>query len=144
MTETVVVGSGAPEDGAQTVAESAHEAAVAEGAVQVQAQQAAESAAEAQAAAEVALAAAEANIQSGAAVEGAVASANESAAVASISAEMVHEALQAQTAAINALAAELKAGRQKPSKDNGDGEPPGDRTPAQKEHFINRKVGRRK
>jgi len=123
MAETVVVGDAGTDEGAQTVAESA---------------------AEAQAAAEIALAAAEANIQSGAAVEGAVASANESAAVASVSAEMVHEALTAQTAAINALAAELKAGRQKPPKETDGGKPPGDSAPAQREHFINRKIGGRK
>ena len=60
MAETVVVGSDGADEGSQSVAESAHQAAVAEGAVAVQAQQAAESAAEATAAAEVALAAAEA------------------------------------------------------------------------------------
>ena len=90
---------------------SAHEAAVAEGATAVIAANAQESAAEASAAAEVALAAAEANIASSDTVVQAAEQATQSAAQAGVNAEMVHEALLAQTRAIAELTAELQASR---------------------------------
>jgi hypothetical protein len=90
---------------------SAHTAAVAEGMTAVQAADAAESAAEAQAAAEVALAAAEENARTAEGVIEATVKAEESAAGAAISAEMVMDALKAQSAAINELREELKASR---------------------------------
>lgn len=90
---------------------SAHEAAVAEGATAVIAANAQESAAEASAAAEVALAAAEANIASSDTVVQAAEQATQSAAQAGVNAEMVHEALLAQTRAITELTAELQASR---------------------------------
>lgn len=100
------------EDTEPTTAEqSAHEAAVAEGATAVQAAVAEEAAAEAQAAAELALDAAKANIETAEGVAEAVAQAQGDAAKASVSAEMVHEALLAQTRAIEELTTELRASR---------------------------------
>ena len=90
---------------------SAHTAAVAEGMTAVQAADAAESAEQAQAAAEVALLAAEENAKTAEAVIEATAQAETSAAAAGISAEMVMDALKAQTTAINELREELKASR---------------------------------
>ena len=132
MADVVVSEGGDTEGGG--VAESAHEAAVAEGASAVLAETAVTASAEAQAAAEIALEAADANISSGQLVEQAVATANESAAVASVSADMVHEALTAQTSAIAALTEELRASR----KSAGNGQAPkaappsGDRAPAKR------------
>lgn len=138
MAETVVVGSDADASGTSTAEQAAHEAAVAEGATAVHTEDAQEAAAEAKAAAEVALAAAEANITSGAAVEQAAQQADSSAAVASVSAEMVHEALTAQTAAINALAEEMKASRQAAPKESKGSAPPGDKAPESKIPFYYR------
>lgn len=111
---------------------SAHEAAVAEGATAVQAEQAAAAAEEAKAAAEVALSAAQNNIESGVAVEQAAQRAESGANVATVSAEMVHEALLAQTNAIKELTAELQASRkqaaqptEKPRRQSPDTEPGG-------------------
>ena len=111
MADTVIVGDEGGAAAPSSAEQSAHEAAVAEGATAVQAMSAAESAAEAKAAAEVALAAAEANIAGGAVVEEAAAEAAQSAAQAGVSLEMLHEALQAQGAAIEALTAEMHASR---------------------------------
>lgn len=145
MAETVIVGDDDAE-GAGTAEESAHQAAVAEGATAVQAELAAEAAEEAKAAAEVALGAAQANIDSGMAVEGATASAEAAAAQATVSAEMVHDALAAQTAAINTLAEELKASRKAsaPPGDGKSGTTPSDRAPAPREHPYYRRIGRGK
>jgi hypothetical protein len=90
---------------------SAHEAAVAEGASDVHAALAEESAAEAREAAEIALSAAQANIESGQAVAEATESAQAAAGEATISAKMVMEALDAQSAAISALAEQFAAER---------------------------------
>lgn len=92
--------------------ESARMAAVAEGASAVNAGLAAQAAGEAGEAAEAALSAAQANIESGAAVADAAETAQAAAASAGVSAEMMHEALLAQTAAITALTEELRASRQ--------------------------------
>lgn len=100
------------QDTAVTPAEvSAHTAAVAEGMTAVQAEQAADSAAEAQAAAEVALLAAEENAKTAEAVIEATAQAETSAAAAGISAEMVMDALKAQTVILTEVREELKASR---------------------------------
>jgi hypothetical protein len=132
MAETIIAEGDSAEQ-PTTAAESAHEAAVAEGATAVQTEQAAASAATATEAAEVALAAAQANMEAGAAVEGAVATANESAAVATVSAEMVHDALVAQTKAISALTEELQAQRRSLASDTKPkSKPAGDHPPAQK------------
>lgn len=109
MAETVVVGD--EPDSANPAEASAHEAAVAEGATAVIAANAQEAAAEASAAAEVALAAADANISSADTVVQAAEQATQSAAQAGVNAEMVHEALLAQTRAIAELTAELQASR---------------------------------
>lgn len=109
MAETIVVGD--EESSISPAEQSAHEAAVAEGATAVNAALATEAAAEAKAAAETALEAAAANIESGMAVEAAVEQANTAGASAAVSAEMVHEALLAQTSAINALTEELRSSR---------------------------------
>lgn len=109
---------------------SAHSAAVAEGMTAVQAADAAESAAEAQAAAEVALEAAQANAQTAEAVIEATTMAEGNAQAAQLSAEMVMDALAAQTQAISTLAEELRASRkaaapvEKPSR-SADREPGG-------------------
>jgi hypothetical protein len=115
---------------------SAHSAAVAEGATAVQAADAAESAAEAQAAAEVALMAAEENAKTAEAVIEATAQAETSAAGAAISAEMVMDALKAQTAIIAEIREEMKASRkeaagpaEKPSHPAPDHEPGGGNSP---------------
>ena len=139
MADVVVSEGGEADTGTPAAAAAAHEAAVAEGASGVQAEQAQAAAAEASAAAEVALAAAEANIEAGAAVEGAVATANESAAQATVSAEMVHEALSAQTAAITALAEELKRGRESAPKPEKVKTAP-DKAPSQGHGYYNRKL----
>lgn len=111
--------TGEESEAASPAEASAHEAAVAEGATMVQAASAEEAAAEASAAAEVALAAAEANIQAGDTVVQAAEQATQSAAQAGVNAEMVHEALLAQTRAISELTAELQASRkaQAPAQD---------------------------
>ena len=110
MPEAVVVEG--DQGAAVTPAEvSAHTAAVAEGMTAVQAADAAESAAEAQAAAEVALLAAEENAKTAEAVIEATAQAETSAAGAGISAEMVMDALKAQTAILTEVREELKASR---------------------------------
>jgi len=96
---------------------SAHTAAVAEGMTAVQAAGAAESAAEAKAAAEVALEAAEANAANAEAVIEAQASAETSAEAAGVTAEMLMDALKAQTAVIAELREELKAGRRAEHQD---------------------------
>src|SRR6266568_293729 len=83
----------------------------AEGATAVQAGQAAESAEQAKAAAEVALQAAQANAETAEAVTEATARADGSAAATSVSADMVMDALKAQTQAIETLAGEIKASR---------------------------------
>jgi hypothetical protein len=121
VAEVIAVGD---DDGGGTpgAAESAHVAAVAEGATIVQAQQAAESAEEAKAAAEVALAAAEASIETAVETEGATQTATVAAEQATVSAEMVHQALLAQTAAIEALTQEMKASREQARK-QGPAEP---------------------
>jgi hypothetical protein len=90
---------------------SAHTAAVAEGMTAVQAADAAESAAAAAAAAEVALLAAEENAKTAETVIEATAQAETSAAAAGISAEMVMDALKAQTAILTEVREELKASR---------------------------------
>lgn len=144
MADVVVSGGGDSGD-AQTVAEAAHEAAVAEGATAVNAEQAAEAAAEATAAAEIALAAAEANIEAGAAIESGVASAESSAVDAMVSAEMVHEALAAQTAAITALTDELKLQRESaarpPKESSSSSSPAPDAEPGPKIPGYYRKIG---
>jgi hypothetical protein len=117
--------------GAGTAEQSAHEAAVAEGATAVQAAIAAESAQEAKEAAELALAAAAANVEAGSAVEAGVESAQAAAGEATVSAQMVHEALSAQTSAITALTEELRNSRKQqaaPSPETRKSPPP-DRAP---------------
>jgi predicted O-linked N-acetylglucosamine transferase (SPINDLY family) len=131
LADTVVVGDQDAGGAPASVEESAHQAAFAEGATAVQAQSAAESAAEASAAAEAALAAAAMNLEGGAAVAQATEAAQGAAASAQVSAEMVMEALQAQTQAINTLTEELKASRRAASaEDKPRRSPPsGDREP---------------
>lgn len=109
LADAVIVGD--EEQDPSSAELSAHEAAVAEGATAVQAEQAAESAAEAKAAAEIALQAAEENAKTAESVVEATVAAQQSAAGAGVSAEMVMEALRAQTSAIETLAAELKESR---------------------------------
>ena len=110
MPDAVVVEG--DEQAAVTPAEvSAHTAAVAEGMTAVQAADAAGSAAQAEAAAEVALLAAEENAKTAEAVIEATAQAETSAAAAGISAEMVMDALKAQTAILTEVREELKASR---------------------------------
>jgi hypothetical protein len=117
MPDAVVVEG--DEAGEATPAEqSAHTAAVAEGMTAVQAQQAEQSADEAKAAAEVALLAAEENAKTAEAVIQATAQAEQHAAGASVSAEMVMDALKAQTQAITTLAEELKASRKSATPDS--------------------------
>ena len=110
MPEAIVV-EGDTETAVTPAEVSAHTAAVAEGMTAVQAADAAESAAEAQAAAEVALLAAEENAKTAEAVIEATAQAETSAAAAGISAEMVMDALKAQTAILTEVREELKASR---------------------------------
>lgn len=128
MPDAVVVEG--DQDTAITPAEvSAHTAAVAEGMTAVQAADAAGSAEQAQAAAEVALLAAEENAKTAEAVIEATAQAETSAAGAAISAEMVMDALKAQTAAITTLAEELKASRKAAVPDGPPKRPAPDVTP---------------
>lgn len=129
MADTVIVGDEGGDALPTTAEQSAHEAAVAEGATAVQAVSAAESAEEAKAAAEVALSAAEANIASGAMAEEAAAEAAQSAAQAGVSLEMIHEILQAQGTAIEALTAELKASRKEAAPATAAKSPSPDREP---------------
>ncbi len=131
MPDTLVVEGDEAAAPAGTAEASAHTAAVAEGMTAVQAADAAESAAEAQAAAEVALLAAEENAKTAEAVIEATAVAEANAAGAAVSAEMVMDALKAQTSAIELLAEELRASRkaaapvEKPSRPSPDREPGG-------------------
>lgn len=129
MAETVIVGD---DDGdeAPTVVESAHEAAVAEGASAVQAEAAETAADEAKAAAEVALQAAQVNVETATGVAEATASAEASAAQATVSAEMVMDALNAQGAAIASLAEELKASRKQAVPAEKASRPAPDQAPA--------------
>jgi len=54
-----------------------------------------------------------------------------------VSAEMVHEALQAQTAAISALAEELKASRKQAAPAGPPrSKPPGDEAPGKPSHWY--------
>jgi hypothetical protein len=105
---TVVTGD---ETEPTTAEASAHEAAVAEGATAVQAELAAQAAEEAKAAAEIALAGASESVQIALDVEEQTSRAEGAAQTSAVSAEMVHEALLAQTRAIETLAAEIKASR---------------------------------
>jgi len=100
-----------PAPGGGMAVESAHAAAVAEGGAAVLAESAGESAGEAKAAAEVALSAAAANMEAGLAVAEATEVAQSSAQQATQMAQMIQDALTAQTGAINALAEELRASR---------------------------------
>jgi hypothetical protein len=139
MADTVVIPD-AEEDGG-TAAESAREAAVAEGAAQVRLEQAEEAANEAEAAAEVALEAAKANIEAGGAVAEATMAAEGAAQQATVSAEMVHEALQAQTAAIAALTEELKAShKQQMPAEQTKTAPKTDKPPGQQSHWYYKKL----
>lgn len=108
--------------------QSAHDAAVAEGAAAVQAEQAAEAASEATAAAEAALMAAQANIESSSVVTEAAVTAEEAAASASAAEDRIYEAVTAQIAAIGALVEELRASRQ-PAPVKREGKPKSDREP---------------
>lgn len=120
--------------------QAAHQAAVAEGATAVQAATAEEAAGEAKAAAEVALAAAAANIESGAAVEQAAEQASVSAATAGVNAEMVYQAIQAQTGAIQELVAELQASRKaaQPPQEKRSSPPSPDREPSSGQRWVRR------
>jgi hypothetical protein len=141
VAETVVVGDDDSSDPG-TAAESAHQAAVAEGATGVQTDLAQEAADQATAAAEIALGAAEANIAAGAVVESAVATADGAAAVATVSAEMVQEALAAQTAAIHALTEELALQRKAaPAPDKPKSKPAEDASPGKQVPGYYRKIG---
>lgn len=141
MPETVVTTENGETEVTTPAEASAHEAAVAEGATAVQAEQATEAAEEAKAAAEVALDAAKVNVESGAAVEQAAERAEGSAAAASVSLETIHEALTAQGKAIEALTAELKAGRKQAPPAESKSTPP-ERQPAETHPFY-RKIGGR-
>jgi hypothetical protein len=100
------------DEGQEIEDQSAHDAAVAEGAAEVHEEHAEESADEARAAAEVAASAAQANIEAvGMAAEAAQAA--EGAAGVAVEAESrVVEAIQAQSAVIASLVDELKASRE--------------------------------
>ena len=133
MPDAVIIPDGdAPE--AETAMTAAHDAAVAEGGAEVRAQLAAEHAAEAEGAAEVALLAAEENAKTGLAVIEAQASAEQSAEVAKSSADLVLQALEAQTGAFNALREELAAARetQRPAVVS-ESRPAPERTPGRKQ-----------
>lgn len=118
MPETVIT---TDDDGdVLPAAESAHVAAVAEGAAAVQSEHAAESAGKAEMAAEAAIQAAQANVAAGAEAVAAAASAGESASAAAVSAEMMHQAITAQTAAISALVEELRTSRKSGPRPDGD------------------------
>lgn len=121
--------TGEDEPDITTAEASAHVAAVAEGASAVQAQQAAESAAAAEAAAEAALIAAEENAKTAEAVIQATAQAETSAAAADISAEMVMDALKAQTAILAEVREELKASRKQATPAEPKPAPAPDREP---------------
>lgn len=120
-----------PDGGVSPAVESAHAAAVAEGAADVRAGDAQEAAGEAKAAAEVALSAAAANMEAGLAVAEATETAVDAAAQARADAAMIRDALTAQTGAINALADEFRASRKStapstpPSRSAPDREPGG-------------------
>lgn len=111
MPDAVVIEGDDAEAGVTPAELSAHTAAVAEGMTAVQAADAAESAAEAQAAAEVALLAAEENAKTAEAVIQAQTDAANSAISSSVSAEMVMDALKAQTTILAEVREELKASR---------------------------------
>ena len=98
-------------EGAPTAEEAAVAAAAMEGATAVHAEQAAEAAQEAKDAAGQAQSAALANLESSAEAVEAGESAQAAARDAAITAEMLHEALKAQSAAINALVEELRSTR---------------------------------
>jgi hypothetical protein len=136
MTTTVIENSG--DDASDPLAASAaHDAAVAEGAAGVQAEGAAVSAAEASAAAEIALEAAQANMATAEQVIAATETAEGSAQAAQVSAEMVMDALNAQSAAISALAEEFKASRKSDvSRETTSRQPPPDREPGSSGHWY--------
>lgn len=129
MTEVAVDIPPAP--GGGPAVESAHAAAVAEGAAEVHTEQAEQASGEAKAAAEVALSAAAANMETAMQVAEATEVAQSSAQEAASYAAMIQEALAAQTGAINALAEELRASRKsavpegKPARTAPDREPSG-------------------
>lgn len=123
--------------------QSAHDAAVSEGAAEVHEEQAEEHAAEAAAAAEVAAQAAQANIAAvGEAAEAAEVAT--SAAAVSVEAESrIVEAVQAQSAVIQSLVDELRAGRESAAAQPTPEKPPktADKPPA-KRGFGHRYYGR--
>ena len=126
MTE-VSVQAGTPE-GVAPEDESAHQAAVYEGASAAQAELAGQAAGEAREAAQAALEAARANIEAQGSAGAAAEVASEAAASTAVTAEMIHDALLAQGTAISALVEELKASRQQvtapaPKKRKADREP---------------------
>ncbi len=91
---------------------SAHDAAVAEGAAEVHEEQAEEHADEARAAAEVAASAAQANIESVGQAAEAAEVATGAAEIATEAESRIVEAVQAQSAVIQSLVDELRAGRE--------------------------------
>src|SRR5487761_766525 len=104
--------------------QSAHEAAVAEGATAVHGEIAAQAAEEAKEAASIAL---------------------DAAQQATVSAEMVHDALAAQTAAITALTEELRNSRKQAPQEGPAKKPPGDRPPGERRtHGYYAPIGRGK
>jgi hypothetical protein len=138
-----VVVTGDDEPGDATTAQSAHEAAVAEGAAGVRGEQAAESAAEAKAAAEVAIAAAQQNAQTAAVAEEAAAQSTANAAASAVTLEMIHEQQAALLQGLNVLAEQLKASS-KPAAPQSKSPAAPDHPPARRQHFLERRVGGRR
>lgn len=138
-----VVVTGEDDQGNPAPAQSAHEAAVAEGAAGVRGEQAAESAAEAKAAAEVAIAAAEANAQTAAVAEEAAAQSAANAAASAVTLEMIHEQQAAMLQGLSALSEELKASR-KPAAPKPQSTAAPDQPPARRQNFLERRVGGRR
>lgn len=125
--------------------QSAHEAAVAEGATAVHGEIAAQAAEEAKEAASIALDAAKANMDAALPVAAATEQAQAAAQQATVSAEMVHDALAAQTAAITALTEELRNSRKQAPQEGPAKKPPGDRPPGERRtHGYYAPIGRGK
>lgn len=139
---TVVIPEG---EGGETE-ESAHAAAVSEGAAEVRQEQAAEAAAEAEQAAEVATEAAAINIATAEGTAEAAAVAEDSANEAGAARDAVLEALNAQTIALSSLTEELRASREQSTASPTPAKPKkakADRPPAEgKSGFRARYYGR--
>lgn len=137
MTEVIVTPDQEPPEG-----DSAHNAAVAEGAAAVHSGAAEQASDEAKAAAEAALAATAANIAAAETAQESASRAENAAEQTAVTNEMIHEALTAQAAAISAFMEEIRNSRKEtkpapaePVTRTSD-EPPKSKTPKRRGFIV--------